>query len=292
MKKSQTQWTATDDELLISLVENTRDPIWEKISLRFPNKTIQQVSDRWNKVLNPELIKGSWSPDEDQKIIKWVEENGPKNWSILATQLPGRLGKQCRERWINSLDPDLLRKPWTEEEDKILIEHQKLWGNKWAKISSLLPGRTDNSVKNRWNSSLKRKLDRIAKGENPVQKRGRKPKRPSNAPTLIETENHVNVSNNNNEQLPKPDFNIQEQESIPSPELPTFSPILISESPFNAISPTKFSTFSSSSPFSLLSPNTGFLLKSPEMFAIQSPIKLNLDMSDTQNHFDNNIKKD
>jgi ATP-dependent exoDNAse (exonuclease V) alpha subunit len=74
-------------------------------------------------------------------------------------------------------------------EDRILIEHHQQWGNKWAKITNLLPGRTDNSVKNRWNSSLKRKLERIAAGQNPVMKRGRKPKHkgPANTAVVVDT---------------------------------------------------------------------------------------------------------
>lgn len=205
VKKSHPRWSASDDASLSAIMSNkTSPPNWEQIVLKFPGKTQQQVADRWNKVLNPELVKGSWSPSEDAFIIKWVKEHGGRNWSTLASNLPGRLGKQCRERWVNSLDPDLLRKPWTEEEDQILIRYQKMWGNKWAKIAHFLPGRTDNSVKNRWNSSLKRKLERIAKGQNPVQKRGRKPKRPSTAPEVL------------NEEVPKPDFDSMELNVHPS----------------------------------------------------------------------------
>ena len=287
VKKSQTQWSSSDDKLLLSLLENNEDPVWETISSHFPNKTTQQVSDRWNKVLNPDLIKGSWSPEEDAKIIQWVSEKGPKNWSALASYLPGRLGKQCRERWINSLDPDLLRKPWTEKEDSILIEHQKLWGNKWAKIATLLPGRTDNSVKNRWNSSLKRKLDRIAKGEDPVQKRGRKPKRPSNAPSLAEAQCADSA-------IPRPDFGATERDAVTALELPPFSPILAAESPFAQMSPIKsISCPSPTAPFSLFSPTQPFLLRSPgEAFSLQSPIKMNFEISEQIQGFECAVKKE
>jgi hypothetical protein len=228
LKKATAAWSPHDDDLLSTLVSSSSAGAnWDQISRHFKNKTTQQVADRWNKVLNPDLVKGSWTHAEDDRIALWVEENGAKNWTALAASLPGRNGKQCRERWVNSLDPELLHRPWTADEDRILIEHQRLWGNKWAKIASLLPGRTDNSVKNRWNSSLKRKLERIAAGQNPVMKRGRKPKRPSTAPGLPIDD------------IPKPDFGqmgiaLERSELSPSIQL---SPILSAESPFALFSP-------------------------------------------------------
>ena len=218
-KTSQTSWTEDEDALLSKIMATTHQITAEIVSANFPEKTQQQVLDRWNKVLNPELIKGSWTTREDEIITQWVNEHGPRNWSALAQTLPGRLGKQCRERWVNNLSPELIHQPWTEEEDKLLIEHQKKWGNKWAKIASLLPGRTDNSVKNRWNSSLKRKLQRIANGEAPVNKRGRKPKRASNAPDvapILQTKTEIKIT------TPAP----QEKPEQKSPPLkPLVSPV-------------------------------------------------------------------
>lgn len=179
---SNAKWTDEEDALLKKLA-NKPDPQWAEIAKQFPNKTRHQVTDRWEKVLNPNLLKGSWTGEEDTMIIQWVKENGAKNWGSLSELLPGRISKQCRERWHNHLCPSITKSDWTKEEDDILIEHQKLWGNKWSKIAALLPGRTDNSVKNRWNSSLKRRLERIASGQQVLLKRGRKPKRPSEAPT-------------------------------------------------------------------------------------------------------------
>jgi len=169
-------WTPEEDEFLVRLVNLYPQQKWTEIAKSFPNKTVPQVSGRWNKALKPDLIKGSWTKDEDEAIIRFIEINGDKDWSKLAQTLPGRIGKQCRERWINHLNPEIKKVGWTEEEDSKLIEYHNMYGNQWAKIAKHFSGRTDNCVKNRWNSTLKRRLERIANGEPAIKKRGRKPK--------------------------------------------------------------------------------------------------------------------
>ncbi|XP_064947537.1 transcription factor MYB93-like [Musa acuminata AAA Group] len=114
--------------------------------------------------------KGPWTPEEDRKLIDYVQKHGRGHWHRIP-KLAGlnRCGKSCRLRWTNYLRPDIKRGKFTEEEEQLIVHLHSLLGNKWSSIATKLPGRTDNEIKNYWNTHLRKKLMRM--GIDPVTHR-------------------------------------------------------------------------------------------------------------------------
>ncbi|KAG5228688.1 transcription factor MYB [Salix suchowensis] len=103
--------------------------------------------------------KGPWTPEEDEKLIDYIKRNGHENWKALP-KLAGlnRCGKSCRLRWTNYLRPDIKRGKFSEEEERVIVNLHSVLGNKWSRIANHLPGRTDNEIKNFWNTHIRKKL--------------------------------------------------------------------------------------------------------------------------------------
>ncbi|KAF7810786.1 myb-related protein 308-like [Senna tora] len=131
--------------------------------------------------------KGAWTKEEDDRLIAYIRAHGEGCWRSLP-KAAGllRCGKSCRLRWINYLRPDLKRGNFTEEEDELIIKLHSLLGNKWSLIAGRLPGRTDNEIKNYWNTHIRRKL--LSRGIDPSTHR-----------PLNDT-NSAQINNNNNNQ--------------------------------------------------------------------------------------------
>ncbi|CAK8542924.1 unnamed protein product [Lathyrus sativus] len=108
------------------------------------------------------IKKGPWTPEEDIILVSYIQEHGPGNWRSVPTNTGlSRCSKSCRLRWTNYLRPGIKRGNFTPHEEGMIIHLQALLGNKWAAIASYLPQRTDNDIKNYWNTHLKKKLNKF-----------------------------------------------------------------------------------------------------------------------------------
>lgn len=122
------------------------------------------------------IVKGPWTPDEDERLCNAVNIGGATNWTSIASVVGTRTGKQCRERWLQRLSPGLRNGKFEEWEDRIIIEQQRSVGNRWSVIAMQLNGRSPSSVKNRWYSGLRRRHSGVAQmvytgnqDESPIQ---------------------------------------------------------------------------------------------------------------------------
>jgi hypothetical protein len=154
-------WTEDEIKLMSKLVETYKDtaPRWNEVAANLPNHSPIECLTKWQNLTNPPLIKGkgSWTSEEDA-ILRDKRLLYGRKWAKIAAHLPGRQGKQCRERFVNHLDPELKKGEWTDNEEAVLIAMHQQYGNRWANISKNLQGRSDNDVKNHWYSTIQRKF--------------------------------------------------------------------------------------------------------------------------------------
>ncbi|KAJ4759103.1 Myb domain protein 107 [Rhynchospora pubera] len=136
--------------------------------------------------------KGPWTTEEDEILKEYIEKHGPGNWRNLPTKAGlNRCGKSCRLRWTNYLRPDIKRGKFTDDEERLIIHLHSLHGNKWSMIATKLAGRTDNEIKNYWNTHIRKKL--LMMGIDPVTHRQRTD---LDIPNLITVTNGLNLGNN------------------------------------------------------------------------------------------------
>lgn len=154
--KNQKKWTREEDELLIVLAEKYGEKHWKEISKKFAKKNSLQCFSRYKRI-RPGIIKGSWKKEEDIKILDLVNKYG-KSWSKISKLLGTRNGKQIRDRFINVLDPEIRKGKFTVEEDLRLVNLFKQFGSKWATIAKFYPSRTADMIKNRFHSSIKKRI--------------------------------------------------------------------------------------------------------------------------------------
>lgn len=168
------KWTGEEDRLLLEGVQmyGTAE-CWTEISEMLDGRTPTQCVHRWNKTLDPAKRTGRWTEEEDAWLLAAVRRCGSANWSIIRDFVPERTDVQCRERYMNILDPALRHESFTPQEDAALERAVREHGEgKWSQVAAALPNRTDNQCRRRWNTIRRspgglRKSGRPKKTRNP-----------------------------------------------------------------------------------------------------------------------------
>ncbi|KAG0056098.1 Myblike DNAbinding domain-containing protein [Gryganskiella cystojenkinii] len=180
-------WTKEEDSVLLEAVRLIGDKDWKKISYCFDNRSAAQCRHHWNKTVNPAIRRGKWVEEEDEALRAATTLFGGKGWGKIQEFVLGRTDRQCRERYCDRLDPALKSGPWDPEEIERLRKLVQEHGSRWAKIASLLPGRTDNQACRRWRLLVREdeKKAREATGQTEVGEGGtRRVKKPRSSQYL------------------------------------------------------------------------------------------------------------
>jgi hypothetical protein len=153
-KKSINRWNESEYLKLVALVRDYGEN-WDKISDHFINKTSKQCMQKFKNSARS-AKKGNWTEEEDQILMEWIRNHGPNKWTECSKNIRGRCGKQCRERWVNILNPGVKKGNWTQEEQKLIFHNLKRFFTSWSLMAKELDGRTENSIKNYFYSSVRR----------------------------------------------------------------------------------------------------------------------------------------
>lgn len=165
MSRARRAWTPQEDQLLRDAVAkedpgNPNPSKWHAIAQHVPDRTNKDCRKRWfAKMASDTIVKGGWSPEEDEKLLKAIELHGTK-WSIVAQVVQTRNSDQCAKRWTDTLNPSIDRSHWSSEADATLIRAVNEHGKVWTKIvKTYFPGRTGLAAKNRYNSITRAHAD-------------------------------------------------------------------------------------------------------------------------------------
>lgn len=150
------KWTRDEDNKLLSITSSmSKITNWKEISQHFINRTPVQCSSRYKRI-RPGIVRGSWSSQEDQMLISFVEQFG-KNWGKISQYIKNRNCKQIRDRYLNCLDKNIVKEKFSHEDDMRIMEYYKIYGPIWSRISKEFKGRTGDMIKNRFYSLLRQK---------------------------------------------------------------------------------------------------------------------------------------
>lgn len=161
--RKQIKWNKDEDKLLIKYVEQFNEKNWKEVASKFYNKNILQCFSRYKRI-RPGIKRGTWQQDEDIKILKLIQKYGT-SWSQISKELNTRTAKQIRDRYLNVLDPKINKNKFSFSEECHIIRMYKSIGSKWALIAKEFPHRTANMIKNRFYSSIKKKLSKYYQQE-------------------------------------------------------------------------------------------------------------------------------